>query len=179
MQMMSRIQISVLVAALAVVCSGCGDIKEQATFAETQEPIASTPQSVVISLQDARVETIIPQIIAGAHEQLAAACATQPSAAVHIVSPLAQADVSCRDILSGHQATGEAQEGAGVGEPQEKWSPVGLVCALIAGGLGLLFNYGPTGRVGCHNPRAEYPEACTAVTEGGSFALALACAVAL
>jgi hypothetical protein len=52
-----------------------------------------------------------------------------------------------------------------------------LVVAILLGGLDVAFNVGPTGKVGCDNPRAQNPGACKAVTTGGAAALAVLFAI--
>jgi hypothetical protein len=67
-----------------------------------------------------------------------------------------------------------------VGEAQEPLLFGGLICAFMAALPGVLFNVGPTGQAGCHNPNLSHDEQtrCSNVTEGGSAALALACGIA-
>jgi hypothetical protein len=53
---------------------------------------------------------------------------------------------------------------------------VGLACGIIAGSVGLIFNWPFGGHVGCKDPRARNPRACEAVTGGGAVALGILCA---
>jgi hypothetical protein len=73
------------------------------------------------------------------------------------------------------RSTGDEQ----VGEAKDPLVFGPFVCAFIAMMPGLVFNVGPTGQVGCHNPKLSHEEQtrCSNLTEGGSAGLGLACAL--
>jgi hypothetical protein len=108
------------------------------------EQASSAPQSFAVQLRDATTaETVIPALVAAAHDQLAAACESTPGASVRVVNPLASgdfADVSCAAILGGTELAGESQQAltsgpsdGPLGEAQQSITPVApIICGLAA-----------------------------------------------
>jgi hypothetical protein len=106
-------------------------------------PPTAERQSFAVQLsRDARAETVVPAIVAAGHDELAAACASTPGAAIRILNPLASEafeDVSCASILSG-EGTAETSAalsgeptGERIGEAQQPFTPVGgVLCSLAA-----------------------------------------------
>src|SRR4051812_37019259 len=94
----------------------------------TTHPGASNPFEVSLTANTTS-ENVIPQIVEAGHDELAAACASNPTASIRIFNPLASgsyADVTCSTVLAGGEFIGQASEaltsgGEHVGQVQQKW----------------------------------------------------------
>lgn len=178
---MGQRTIASAMAALTLACSACRD--GAPPDAEPLEPAGMAPQTFEIFLEDApTADTVIPQIVAAAHERLATACADRSSVLVRIWNPLipgSYTDVPCTEILGTGTAVSEAGKALArepTGEARGEWSPVGLVCSLLMFGAASAFNW-PWAKEGCNNPRANDPAACQAATGLGFGALGVLCSL--
>lgn len=128
-------------------------------------------------------ETVIPQILAAGHDELASMCAVNPAASIRVFNPLASgsyADVTCSAILVGGESVERSSDALTsgnehIGQVQQEWSPFGLVCSALVLGATLAWNW-PGSRTGCNTPGAENPTACQFVTGVGGGGLGLLCA---
>lgn len=179
---MRHVPITLGMLALALACSACGDVAEPGARPEARATDAAdaTLQTFTLSLDRAPTpETIIPQMVAAAHAQLAAACTEPPSTVVRVFNPMLlgrYADVPCTEILNGGAGIDEAGEvptNERTGEAQQTWSLIGLGCSLFMGALGLFFSHFEN--FGCNTPNAIDPKTCRDVTDYGFFGLAFVC----
>ena len=132
---------------------------------------------------DTTSDTVIPQIVAAAHDRLTVACESRPNTSVRIYNPLAKepsvAEVPCSTFLDGigeSSAALTSEVDGPIGTVQQKWSPVGLVCSAVVLGATLAWNW-PWGQEGCNNPKAEDQTACRAITGLGGGGLGLLCSL--
>jgi hypothetical protein len=176
------------VLACAVMLTGCA----ADTMTRDQEPAeasagqADTPlRAFALHLDNSTTsEDVIPAIIAAAHDQLVPACEGNPGASVRVFNPFAWEtfeDVQCSDILGGHETTGQASASfmrgdERIGQAQQSFSPVGLLCSALVLGATLAWSW-PGSHAGCNDPRAENPVGCQAVTGIGGGGLGLLCAL--
>jgi hypothetical protein len=176
---------------LGLLCSGVLGCAAEVAPTDTADPapaLAEPPaegQSFAVQLpHDVTTESVIPAIVAAGQDKLAAVCERTPGAGIRIANPLASGafeDVQCSTILgesemTEHASTALTSGGERIGQTQQKFSPVGLVCSALLLGATLAWNW-PGSHVGCNDPRAENPVGCQAVTSIGGGGLGLLCAL--
>lgn len=185
--MLRTIKITAALACAAILtgCAADTTTSDQEPADARAEQADTRPQAFAIYLDDSTTaESVIPAIVAAAHDQLVTVCEGNPGASVRVVNPLASGsyeDAQCSDILGGSEMTGQVSApvtngGERIGQAQQRWSPVGLVCSALLLGATLVLNW-PGSHVGCNDPRAENPVGCQRVTAIGGGTLGLLCAL--
>jgi hypothetical protein len=131
-------------------------------------------------------ETITPVLLAGAHDELIAACEAAPGKAVRVFNPLASGayvDVSCSALLAGGEETAETsraltsrENDEPIGQAQQKIGPITfLMCGLFLGGSTLFLDKALCPRAPTESARKN----CSNVGLGGEIALGILCSIPL
>lgn len=173
------------IAALSAACSSSAELP---AFAERTE--AATNSAVEVRLTENRnAEAMLAQVLSAAHEQLMPVCSAHPEGSIRVVDPLDPArytDVTCAAILERVNAAGLAgvpamserssepltsQPEERVGEAQQRWSPLGLLCGLFVTGVAI----GLTEACKAHNP--GNPQCEYAPSGGAGIIGAMLCAL--
>ncbi|MFS8064826.1 MAG: hypothetical protein ACMG6S_00515 [Byssovorax sp.] len=178
-----KITAALACAAMLTGCAADTTTPDQEPADARAEQADTRPQAFVIHFDDSTTpESVIPAIVAAAHDQLVTACEGNRGASVRVFNPLASGsyeDIQCSDILGGSEVIGQASApvangGERIGQVQQKWSPVGLVCGALMLGAALAWNW-PGSHAGCNDPRAENPVGCQRVTTIGIGSLGFLC----
>jgi hypothetical protein len=178
-----KITAALACAAMLTGCAADTTTSDQGPADPRAEQADTRQQAFVIQLDaSTTAESVIPAIVAAAHGKLVTVCAGNPGASVRVINPLASGsheDVQCSDLLEGSETIGQASApvangGERIGQAQQKWSPVGLVCSALMFGAALAWNW-PGSHAGCNDPRAENPAGCQAVTSVGLGSLGFLC----